>query len=93
MPTAADHRTDIERVLIDATSLLLERARIELEREVAAAGDSATQEAASSLVRFGELEAALRIMRQELSVAGPAATTMPGRQVSRFYEVPGQEDA
>ena len=93
MPTVAEHRTDIQRVLVDATSLLLERARIELERQVAAAGDSASQEVASSLVRFGELEAALRTIRQELSVAGRVTTSMPGRQVSRFYEVPGQEDA
>jgi hypothetical protein len=93
MPTVAVNRTDVEWVLVDVVSLLLERARIELEREVAAAGDSARHEAASSLVRMRELEAALRTIRQQVSGAGPVTASVPGPQVSKFYEVPGQEDA
>jgi hypothetical protein len=80
---------DVERVLVDVTSLLLERARIELEREVQAAGDSAGADATSSLVRMRELEGVLQTIRKQQSVAMP----VPGRQVSKFYEVPGQEDA
>ena len=38
MPTAAGSRTAVEQMLVEVTSLLLERARIQLEREVEAAG-------------------------------------------------------
>jgi hypothetical protein len=89
MPTVAAHRTEVEQVLVDVSSLLLERARLELEREVEAAGDSATPEAASSLLRMRKLEDALRTIRSERSVAGQVS----GRTISKYYEVPGQEDA
>jgi hypothetical protein len=93
VPTVADHRTEVEQVLVDVTSLLLERARIELEREVETAGESATAEAANSLLRMRKLEDALRTIRRERSVAGQVSEPVSGRQVSKFYEVPGQEDA
>ena len=93
MPTVATNQPNVERVLVEATSLLLERARIALEREVEDSGDSATSEATSRLVRVRELEDTLRTIQQQRSAAGVVPTPVPGRQVSRFYEVPGQEDA
>jgi hypothetical protein len=93
MPTVAASRTEVEQVLIDVTSLLLERARAELEREVEAGSDSGTNEAASSLLRMRKLEDTLRTIRQQRSVAGQVSAPASGRQVSRFWEVPGQEDA
>jgi hypothetical protein len=93
MPTVTASRTDVERVLVEVTSLLLERARVELEREVEAARDSSS-DAAGNLRRMRELEDALRAIRQERSITGGVPTPLPlHREVSRFYEVPGQEDA
>jgi len=77
--------TELERVLVEATSLLLERARIELERDVKAGDDSA----AVSLRRVREYEDALQLLRPEPTGAALHAE----RQVSKYYEVPGQEDA
>ena len=77
--------TELERLLVEATSLLLERARIELEREMKPGDDSA----AASLRRMRECEDALRALRHEPAAAAPHSE----RQVSRYYEVPGQEDA
>ena len=92
MPTAAGSRTEVEQLLVEVTSLLLERARIGLEREVEAAADAAS--AASDLLRMRELEAALRAIREERALAGAVPAPVPlHREVSRFYEVPGQEDA
>jgi hypothetical protein len=93
MPTVATDQTEVERVLVDVTSLLLERARIALEREVEASGDSPESDAAISLARVRELEDALRSIRQRQSAKGAVPASVPGRQVSKFYEVPGQEDA
>jgi hypothetical protein len=87
MPTVAANRTDVERVLIEVTSLLLERARVELEHEVDAGHDTATDQ----LRRMRDLEDALKAIRQERAAA-PAPAPLH-REVSRFYEVPGQEDA
>ena len=87
MSTLAASQTAVERVLVEATSLLLERARIELEGEVEAGRDS---DAAASLRRVRELEDALRAIRQERAAPVPVPLH---REVSRFYEVPGQEDA
>jgi hypothetical protein len=90
MSSVAISRTEVERVLVEATSLLLERARIQLQREVEAGDDAA----AGSLVRMRELEDALRAIRQEHAVMSAVAVPVPlERQVSRYYEVPGQEDA
>lgn len=75
--------THIERVLVEAASLLIERARIQLER------DPEDEAAAAELRRVRELEQELRVIRHEFGL--PPVPT--GRQVSRFYEVPGQEDA
>lgn len=75
--------THIERVLVEATSLLIERARIQLER------DPEDEAAAAELRRVRELEQELRLIRHEFGL--PPVPS--GRQVSKFYEVPGQEDA
>ena len=92
MPIATGSRTAVEQMLVEVTSLLLERARIQLEREVEATGDAAG--AASDLLRMREFEAALRAIREERAVAGAVPAPVPlHREVSRFYEVPGQEDA
>jgi hypothetical protein len=93
MATTTSDRTDVEQVLVEVASLLLERARMELERAVGADDASASSDAASNLARMRELEDALRAVRRARSVAGPPAATASGRQVSKFYEVPGQEDA
>ena len=94
VPTAAANQTSVEQVLVEATSLLLQRARTELEREVEIAGDAARSDISSTLLRVRELEATLWTIRQERGIAGavPAPDAHP-RQVSRFYEVPGQEDS
>jgi hypothetical protein len=95
MSAAISGQTNIEQVLIKATSLLVECARRELEREVEAARESGIDRtAASDLGRMRELEEELRAIRRELGLVGAARTpTGPARQVSKFYEVPGQEDA
>ena len=90
MPTIAANRTDVERVLVEVTSLLLERARMQLEREV----DAGQQTAADELRRMRDLQDALQAIRQERAVAAAVPAPVPlQREVSRFYEVPGQEDA
>jgi hypothetical protein len=88
VPTVAANRTDVERVLVEVTSLLLERARLQLEREVDAGHDAAADE----LRRMRDLEDALQAIRQERTAAVPTSVPLH-REVSRFYEVPGQEDA
>jgi|SRR5215471_419708 len=94
MPSAAANPTAVEDLLVEVTSLLLERARTELEHEVEAAGGSASGDASSFLLRMRELHAALSNIRQERGIAGAMnAPESHERQVSRFYEVPGQEDA
>jgi hypothetical protein len=91
MSTLAASQTEVERVLVEVTSLLLERARIDLEREVDARRDSSRNDtAAAGLRRMRELEDALRAIRQERAAPAPVSLQ---REVSRFYEVPGQEDA
>jgi hypothetical protein len=92
MPTGASYRTDVERLLVDAASLLLERLRIELEREVEASGGSPGNDTAVSLARVRELEDALKTIRQRPSAPAAVPEPVPGRQVSKFYEVPGQAD-
>jgi hypothetical protein len=94
MPTVSANRTDVEQVLVEVTSLLLERARVELEREVQAGTDSNNDDATSNLRRMRELEEALRSIRQERATAAAAPAPEPHhREISRYYEVPGQEDA
>jgi hypothetical protein len=94
MATAPANRTDVETVLVEVTSLLLERARAEVEREIQAGRDSAGDDAATNLRRMRELEEALRTIRQERSIAAAEpAPELHHREVSRYYEVPGQEDA
>ena len=83
MSTTARY-THLEKVLVEVTSILIERARLQLERE--ASSDDA---AAAELRRVQELEQELRVIRHEFGL--PPVPS--GRQVSKFYEVPGQEDA
>jgi uncharacterized membrane protein YccC len=94
MSTVISRQSQIERVVIEATSLLVERARIELEQEVEAGGGASSGTAAGHLGRMRQLENELRAIRQQLGLLGAGRTTAaPERQISRFYEVPGQEDA
>jgi hypothetical protein len=83
MSTTVSKQAHIEKVLVEVVSLLLSRARVQLERE--AEGDLAAE---SDLRRLEELDKELRAIRRDIGAPSPA-----GRQVSRFYEVPGQEDA
>jgi Mg2+ and Co2+ transporter CorA len=85
-------RARVEEVLLETASLLVERARREIEREIEAAPDS--DAAAADLRRVGELEGELREIQRELrDDARATELSARGRVVSRFYEVPGQEDA
>jgi hypothetical protein len=90
--TTTSRQVHLEHVLVEVTSLLVDRARIQLEREVESSPD---ETAAADLRRLHELEKELRAIRRELGVHDPdkQTTTPGGRQVSKFYEVPGQEDA
>ena len=92
MATTTSRQVHVEQVLVEVTSLLVDRARIQLERDVANADDKS---ASSDLRRLHQMEDKLRAIRRELGLAevGSAPTSLPERQVSRFYEVPGQEDA
>ena len=65
MSTTAARQTHIEQVLIEATSFLLDRARVQLERE---AGGSDGDTAASDLRRLLEVDKALRSIRHELGM-------------------------
>jgi hypothetical protein len=88
--------THIEHVLVEITSLLVDRARGQLEREVETAGENTTdQHAVGDLRRLQELEKQLRAIRREFGLheSHRAAPSPTGPQVSKFYEVPGQEDA
>jgi len=88
MSTTSTRQTHMEQVLIEVTSLLVDRARIQLE--------SATDaNAASDLQRLHHLEKELNAIRREFGLLESArvSASTPGPQVSRFYEVPGQEDA
>jgi hypothetical protein len=90
MSTVISRQTHIEQVLVQVTSLLVERARAQLERDVAAG-----QESTRDLLRMNELEKELLAIRHELGLpdAAGVSPSPPGRVASRFYEVPGQEDA
>lgn len=79
--------TDLERVLVDATALLLERTRRELERDRDRSG---SREAAADLARIRDVEERLTKLRDGMTDDGRVATA--GRQVSRYYEASGQED-
>jgi hypothetical protein len=84
---------DLDQALLDTALLLVERLRRQLE---SAAGEQAWAglDAADvdELARARQLEARLRALqeqvRTQISPVAPA-----GRQPSRYYEVPGQEDA
>ena len=91
MTTAASRRLHIEHVLVEVTSLLVERARAQLERE-----STTDESAANQLRRLNGLEQELQAIRHEIGLIAAASnvpTSAEGRQVSRFYDVPGQEDA
>jgi hypothetical protein len=76
-------------VLVDVTTLLVERARVQLEREVQGNPDPV---ASDHLRRMTQIEKDLVALRRELGML-VAGEPLAGRQVSKFYEVPGQEDA
>ena len=82
MPTVSSTQVGIEKVLVEAASLLVERARTQAERE----GD-----AGSDLVRLRELGDQLQAIRDE--IARNAVVPSFGPQPSRYYDVPGQEDS
>ena len=90
MSTVMSRQTHIEQVLVEVTSLLVERARVQLEREVEDGRDSR-----QDLERMTHAEKELRAIRRELGLpeSMTESTPPPGRQVSKFHEVPGQEDA
>ena len=91
MSTTAARQTHIEQVLIEATSFLLDRARAQMERD---AGTSGSEDAAAAdLQRLLEVDKALRAVRREFGMSDMSHEPTSERQVSRFYEVPGQEDA
>ena len=81
MPTVSSTQARIETVLVETASLLVERARMQAERE----GD-----AGSDLVRLRELGDQLQAIRDE--IARNAVVPDVGPQLSRYYDVPGQED-
>ncbi|HYY89705.1 MAG TPA: hypothetical protein VFA49_12980 [Chloroflexota bacterium] len=88
MATVSSTQARIEKVLVEAASLLVERARAQLEREVEvdASGDSSAE-----LRRLRDLEDELLTIRQGLTRAAVAPS--PGPQLSKYYDVPGQEDS
>jgi hypothetical protein len=90
MSTVLSRQTHIEQVLVEVTSLLVERARVQLEHEVEDGRDSR-----HDLERMHQAEKELRAIRRELGLPESPSDSPPpaGRQVSKFFEVPGQEDA
>jgi hypothetical protein len=91
MSTTTRQQVHVEQVLVEVTSLLMDRARIQLERD---AGNADDQSASVDLRRLHEMEGKLKAIRRQLGLAEAASppTSIQERQVSRFYEVPGQED-
>ena len=85
-------QTRVEQLLVEVTTLLVERARAQLEREVAEGND---ETAVIQLRRLHEMDKELRAVRRDLGLHESASANEPPqpRQVSKFYEVPGQEDA
>ena len=81
MPTVSSTRAGIEKVLVEAASLLVERARTQAERD----GD-----VGSDLARLRELEDQLQAIRDQIARTTPVPSVGP--QLSRYYDVPGQED-
>jgi hypothetical protein len=93
LTTSGTRPRDLDQALIDTALLLVERARRQLERG-ATEQEWAEPEAADidDLVRARQLEARLKVLQEQVrAVAVPAAPVGP--QPSRYYEVPGQEDA
>ena len=76
----------IEKVLVEAASLLVERARAEVERGVDSSGEPTPE-----LRRLRDLEHELEAIRQNFTRTAVAASVGP--QLSRYYDVPGQEDS
>lgn len=81
MPTVSSTQAGIEKVLVEAASLLVERARTQAERD----GDTG-----SDLVRLRELGDQLQAIRDK--IVQHAVPPSVGPQLSRYYDVPGQED-
>jgi hypothetical protein len=93
MPTGGVRPRDLDHVLVDTALLLVGSLRRQLERAVSerewAGPDVADIE---ELARTQQLEARLRVLQDQLRAAAVPAGPI-GPQLSRFYEVPGQEDA
>ena len=88
MATVSSTQARIEKVLVEAASLLVTRARAQLEREVEV---DASADSSAELRRLRELEEELLAIREGLPRAAMAHS--PGPQLSRYYDVPGQEDS
>jgi hypothetical protein len=92
MATSSSTQARIEKVLVEAASLLVERARTQIEREIAAASDSSPDESHDAeLQRLRVLEDELAAIREQFARTTVAAAIGP--QLSRYYDVPGQEDS
>jgi len=93
MPTQGGARSsELDQILVDTVLLLVGRARRQLEHAASeqqwAGPDAADVE---ELAGARQLEARLKALQEQVRAeAVPAAAI--GRQVSRYYEVPGQED-
>jgi hypothetical protein len=93
MPTHGGARSsELDQVLVDAVLLLVGRARRQLERAASeqqwAGPDAADVE---ELAGARQLEARLKLLQEQFQAEAMRAAPI-GRQVSRYYEVPGQED-
>ena len=91
MSPASSLSLSAERTLVEAAALLIERARKEMEREVQEADESAAAALRGDLQRARDLETRLHVLRDLWPDSG-ALTASQGRQVSRYYDAPGQED-
>jgi hypothetical protein len=93
MPTGGVRPRDLDLALVDTALLLVGRLRRQLERAASerewAGPDVADIE---ELARAQQLEARLRVLHNQVRAAAVPAGPI-GRQLSRFYEVPGQEDS
>jgi hypothetical protein len=93
LTTGGARPRDLDQALVDTALLLVGRVRRQLEHAASeqqwAEPDAADVE---ELARARQLEARLKLLQEQVRAGGvPAAPA--GRQPSRYYEVPGQEDA
>jgi hypothetical protein len=95
MPLKSEVRpSELEQLLLEATLLLVERTRRQLEREASQhMGDALEPADADDLPRSRLLEANLKALQERLRGQAAPVPAAVGRLPSRYYEVPGQEDA